>query len=187
MQNKPNFQDGRINLTSCKKKAYENIANWTLSENKPNSNPIKPNCRKGKIDAKFVFTKDYKKNAAKDYEKTNPISSKAKMNANAFSQKDYENETTSRLPKYKPNQTQFQRQKNAPAPLRSRCVAQIFEKLLICTCFYSIIVLIYALYIEIRLSVDYGESAKCKLGTLFLQWYFGGANTRYLLSKSANS
>jgi hypothetical protein len=51
--------------------------------------------------------------------------------------------------------------KNAPAPLRNRCVAQeIFEKLLICTCFYSIIVLFYALYIEIHLSVDYGESAK---------------------------
>jgi len=39
--------------------AYENKSNWTLSENKPNSNPIKPNCRKGKIDAKCVFTKDY--------------------------------------------------------------------------------------------------------------------------------
>ncbi len=86
---------------------------------------------------------------------------RAKMNANAFSQKDYENETTLRLRKNKPNQTQFQRQKNAPAPLRNRCVAQeIFEKLSICTCFYSIIVLFYALYIEIHLSVDYGESAK---------------------------
>ncbi len=86
---------------------------------------------------------------------------KAKMNANAFSQKDYENKTTFRLEQNKPNQTQFQRQKNAPAPLRSRCVEQeIFEKLSICTCFYSIIVLIYALYIEIHLSVDYGESAK---------------------------
>ncbi len=82
-------------------------------------------------------------------------------------------ETTLRLQKNKPNQTQFQagRQppptsylppqfslkftlKNAPAPLRSRCVAkEIFEKLLICTCFYSIIVLFYALYIEIHLSV----------------------------------
>ena len=78
--------------------------------------------------------------------------------------------------------------KNAPTPLRNRCVAkEIFEKLLIGTCFYSIIVLFYALYIEIHLSVDYGESAKCKLDTLFLRWYFGDVNTRYLLSKSANS
>ncbi len=44
-------------------------------------------------------------------EKTNPIqtqfSSKAKMSANAFSQKDYENETAFRPRKNKPNQTQF--------------------------------------------------------------------------------
>jgi len=35
MQNKPNFQDGRINLKSCNKKGYENKHNWTLGENKP--------------------------------------------------------------------------------------------------------------------------------------------------------
>ncbi len=33
---------------------------------------------------------------------------RAKMNANAFSQKDYENETAFRPQKNKPNQTQFQ-------------------------------------------------------------------------------
>ena len=45
---------------------YENIANWTLGENKPNQtqykanqSQYKPNCRKGIIDAKCVFTKDY--------------------------------------------------------------------------------------------------------------------------------
>jgi hypothetical protein len=41
---------------------YENKSNWTLGENKPNSNPIKPNLQEGKIDAKHVFTKDYRKN-----------------------------------------------------------------------------------------------------------------------------
>ena len=47
---------------------YENKSNWTLGQNKPNSNPIKPNsnpnkpnCRKGEIDAKCLFTKDYRK------------------------------------------------------------------------------------------------------------------------------
>jgi len=148
--------------------------------------------RKDKMNVNLTLKKDYRKKddfaVRKNKPNSNPISEKPKMNANAFSQKDYENETTSRPQKNKPNQTQFQRQKNAPAPLRSRCVAQeIFEKLSICTCFYSIIVLFYALYIEIHLSVDYGESAKCKLDTLFLQWYFGGVSTRYLLSKSANS
>ncbi len=38
---------------------YEKISNWTLGENKPNSNPNKANSPEGKIDAKCVFTKDY--------------------------------------------------------------------------------------------------------------------------------
>ena len=38
---------------------YENKSDWTLGENKPNSKPNKANCRKGEIDAKCVFTKDY--------------------------------------------------------------------------------------------------------------------------------
>jgi len=48
-----------------------------------------------------------KKNAAKGYKKTKPKQSQfaksQKMNANAFLQKDYENETTLRLRKNKPN------------------------------------------------------------------------------------
>jgi hypothetical protein len=51
----------QMNLSIFSIMAYENKSNWTLGENKPNSNPIKPNCRKGKIDAKSVFTKDYRK------------------------------------------------------------------------------------------------------------------------------
>jgi len=40
---------------------------------------------------------------------------KAKMNESLFAAKDYVNETAFSLRKYKPNQTQFQRQKNAAA------------------------------------------------------------------------
>ena len=40
-------------------------------------------------------------------EKTNPISETQKMNANAFSQKDYENETTLRPKKTNPNKPNF--------------------------------------------------------------------------------
>jgi hypothetical protein len=32
-----------MNVRSLITVDYENIANWTLGENKPNSNPIKPN------------------------------------------------------------------------------------------------------------------------------------------------
>jgi len=38
---------------------YENKSNWTLGENKPKTNPNKPNLPESKIDAKCVFTKDY--------------------------------------------------------------------------------------------------------------------------------
>jgi len=59
MQNKPNFRKSQMNVSIFSKMAYENKSNWTLGENKPNSNPNKPNFPKGKIDAKCVFTKDY--------------------------------------------------------------------------------------------------------------------------------
>jgi hypothetical protein len=85
-------------------------------QNKPNSNPNKPNCRKGKIDAKCVFTKDYRKNddfvVRINKPNSNPISVKPKMNVNAFSQKDYENKTAFRPKKTNPIQTQFQTRKN---------------------------------------------------------------------------
>jgi len=43
MQNKPNFLDALMNVTSFYTVDYENIANWKLGENKPNTNPIKAN------------------------------------------------------------------------------------------------------------------------------------------------
>jgi len=43
MQNKANLLNTQMNLSLVVTKDYENIANWTLGENKPNSKPIKPN------------------------------------------------------------------------------------------------------------------------------------------------
>ncbi len=40
---------------------YENKSNWTLGENKPNSNPIKPNFQKAKMNVNLTLTKDYRK------------------------------------------------------------------------------------------------------------------------------
>jgi len=40
MQNKPNFRKSQMNLSIFIEMAYENKSNWTLGENKPNSNPI---------------------------------------------------------------------------------------------------------------------------------------------------
>jgi len=40
MQNKPNFRKSQMNVSILTKMAYENKRDWTLGENKPNSNPI---------------------------------------------------------------------------------------------------------------------------------------------------
>ena len=40
---------------------YENISDWTLGQNKPNSNPIKPNLRKAQMNVNLTLTKDYRK------------------------------------------------------------------------------------------------------------------------------
>jgi len=56
-----------------------------------------------------------KKNSAKGYKKTNPKQTqflkRPKMNANAFPQKDYENETTHRPKKTNPNKANFRKAK----------------------------------------------------------------------------
>ena len=41
---------------------YENKSNWTLGQNKPNSNPIKPNFKKAQMNVNLTLTKDYRKN-----------------------------------------------------------------------------------------------------------------------------
>jgi len=40
MQNKPNFRKSQMNVISVLTMIYENKHNWTLGQNKPNSNPI---------------------------------------------------------------------------------------------------------------------------------------------------
>ncbi len=65
MQNKPNFLDAQMNLTSLITVEYENKSNWTLGENKPNSNPIKANTKPIKAN-KMPIQTQYKP-------KTNPI------------------------------------------------------------------------------------------------------------------
>ncbi len=40
---------------------YDNKSNWTLGENKPNSNPIKPNLKRAKMNISSIITKDYRK------------------------------------------------------------------------------------------------------------------------------
>ena len=49
MQNKANFRKSQMNVNTAIAMDYENISDWTLGENKPNTKPIKantnPTCR----------------------------------------------------------------------------------------------------------------------------------------------
>ncbi len=51
-----------MNVKSFNTKDYENKSNWTIGQNKPNSNPLKPNLRKAKMNVNLTLTKDYRKN-----------------------------------------------------------------------------------------------------------------------------
>jgi len=108
-----------MNLNPYNTTDYENISNWTLGENKPNSNPIKPNLRKAKMNINSLITKDYRKKddfaVRKNKPNSNPISVKPKMSANAFSQKDYENKTALRPQKNKANSNPIS---NAHKPIK---------------------------------------------------------------------
>jgi hypothetical protein len=50
-----------MNVSVFSQKDYENKCNWTLGENKPNSNPIKPNLRKVKMSVNVYVIEDYRK------------------------------------------------------------------------------------------------------------------------------
>ncbi len=41
---------------------YENKRNWTIGQNKPNSNPIKPNLKRAQMNINSFITKDYRRN-----------------------------------------------------------------------------------------------------------------------------
>jgi len=59
MQNKPNLVRRRRIANSVYTMNYENNSNWTLGQNKPNSNPIssKPNFFKGQNERKIACRK----------------------------------------------------------------------------------------------------------------------------------
>ncbi len=50
-----------MNVSILLQTAYENKRDWTIGQSKPNSNPIKPNLRKAKMNVSSFITKDYRK------------------------------------------------------------------------------------------------------------------------------
>jgi len=69
MQNKPNFPKSQMNLKSLLTMDYENIANWTIGESKPNSKPISS---KGKMNVNLFATKDYENETTLRLQKNKP-------------------------------------------------------------------------------------------------------------------
>jgi hypothetical protein len=92
---------------------YENKSNWTIGQNKPNSNPIKPNFKKAQMNVNSLITKDYRKKddftVRINKPNSNPISKMPKMSANVYVIEDYENEPPSGPKKTNPNKANFLR------------------------------------------------------------------------------
>jgi hypothetical protein len=61
MQNKPNSPNVQIYINFYYTKVYNNFIPLAGYKNKPNSNPIKPNFKKAKMNISLTLTKDYRK------------------------------------------------------------------------------------------------------------------------------
>ncbi len=83
-----------MNVSNIITRNYEYFFPLAGQKNKPNSNPIKPNLRKAKMNVNLTLTKDYRKNddfaVRKNKPKTNPIAEKGKIDAKCVFTKDYE-------------------------------------------------------------------------------------------------
>ena len=61
IQNKPNSPNVQIYINIYNTMDYQNFIPLAGYKNKPNSNPIKPNSRKAKMNVNLTLTKDYRK------------------------------------------------------------------------------------------------------------------------------
>ena len=98
-----------MNLNIYNTTDYENKCDWTIGQNKPNSNPIKPNLQKAKMNVNSIITKDYRKKDAFIVRINKPNFRNGQNECNLkynkglwqFSDRDYE--------KTKPNKPNFKR------------------------------------------------------------------------------
>jgi len=110
MQNKANFLDDQMNVTSLITVDYENKSPLRPRKNKPNTNPIKANFQKAQMNVTTFLTKDYenKSNCALAENKPNSKPIKAnlpddQMNVNKVLSRDYENNSNCKLCENKAN------------------------------------------------------------------------------------
>jgi len=69
-----------MNVNLYNTTVYEYKSNWTLGENEPNTNPIKPNLRKAQMNVNSLITKDYRKKDDFAVRKNKPNSNPIKPN-----------------------------------------------------------------------------------------------------------
>jgi hypothetical protein len=62
MQNKPNFQDAQMSVSNIITTNYKIFIPLAGYKNKANSNPIRPNFRKAKMNVNLYVIEDYRKN-----------------------------------------------------------------------------------------------------------------------------
>jgi hypothetical protein len=105
MQNKANFPDDQMNVSTVKTNGYENNRLRRRRENKPNSNPIKANTKPIKanlLDAQMnissVLTKYYRKKDDFAVQKNKPNSNPIKANTKPIKANKIPKQT-----QYKPN------------------------------------------------------------------------------------
>ncbi len=121
-----------MNLSFYSTRDYENKRDWTIGQNKPNSNPIKANFQKAKMNVNSLITKDYRKND--DFvvriNKPNLVRRRRipKMSANVYVIEDYENKTAFRPQKNKPKQSQFQTESLSKCSLAQTMRFAILER-----------------------------------------------------------
>ncbi len=136
MQNKPNFRKSQMNVNSYNTTDYENKSNWTLSENKPNSNPIKPNLQKAKMSINSIITKDYRKKDDFSVRINKPNSRNANNERKLIYSKGLQKKNDFTVQKNKPNsnpiQTQFLQRPCCPWDSLRRTVDG-FENFSYCT------------------------------------------------------
>ena len=105
-----------MNLSIYPKTAYENKSAIGQVQNKPNSNPNKPNLKKAKMNINSITTEDYRKNddftvrinkPCPEHGRMGQFLQRPKMSANIFITKDYENETALQPKKTNPIKPNF--------------------------------------------------------------------------------
>jgi hypothetical protein len=98
MQNKANFRKSQMNVSPVITREYKNKSNWTLGENKANSNPIKANLLDAQMNISSVLTKYYRKKDDFAVQKNKPNSNPIKANTKPIKANKIPKQT-----QYKPN------------------------------------------------------------------------------------